>query len=65
MNVKFFSSVLCGYFCQENTGCTHFEWVNSYNTVECVLKKGMVSKNNAIANKKNYTGCGIIEVPGI
>ena len=52
-------------FCQSLDDCTHFVW-NPYENNACILKKGNISKLNAIhlieyvKSKKHGIICGII-----
>ncbi len=47
----------CSSKCQQTSGCTHFAW-NDYEGGTCWMKKGPISKFNAIS--KQNTVCGII-----
>ena len=49
----------CSSKCQATSGCTHYTW-NNYEGGTCWMKKGSVSKQNAV-QKLGYV-CGIIEI---
>ncbi len=49
----------CGGLCARTTGCTHFTWT-SHNSGTCRMKKGPVSKNQAIDISDPSSVCGII-----
>ena len=49
----------CGAKCQETTGCTHFTWT-SFNGGTCWMKKGSVSKSNAMYTGDKTMVCGIV-----
>jgi hypothetical protein len=52
----------CGKTCLQTNECTHFAWTN-YEGGKCMLKKGHVSKKQAIAIITGNATCGIIERP--
>ena len=49
----------CGSSCASRTGCTHFVHVSNQNGGTCYMKKGSVSKNDAIDTGDNSMVCGI------
>ena len=53
-------SSLCGGKCAETQGCTHFAW-NQHNGGTCWMKKGAVSKNNAISSADSTMVCGVMD----
>ncbi|CAF2065357.1 unnamed protein product [Rotaria magnacalcarata] len=50
----------CVNKCAETSECTHFTWTN-HNNGTCWMKKGLVSKNQAIPTYDSSAICGIIE----
>ncbi|CAF1113111.1 unnamed protein product [Rotaria sordida] len=49
---------LCGGKCVETLGCTHFTWTQ-WNGGTCWMKKGPVSKANAVSTNDPTTVCGV------
>lgn len=49
----------CGAKCYETSECTHFNW-NTHNGGTCLMKKGSVSKSNALYTGDKSTVCGIV-----
>ena len=50
----------CGSYCQSKSGCTHFVHVSNQYGERCYMKKGSVSKNDAIDTGDQSMVCGII-----
>lgn len=48
----------CGGVCVNTSGCTHFTWTN-YNGGTCWMKKGTVSKSDAIYTGDKNMVCGV------
>ncbi|CAF1292597.1 unnamed protein product [Rotaria sordida] len=53
----------CGLKCVQTQDCTHFTWTQ-WNDGTCWLKKGSVSKNNAVSTDDKNMVCGIIDNQG-
>ena len=49
----------CGPKCKSTPNCTHFVWIPK-NGGTCYLKKGSVSKNDALASRDPSTVCGVV-----
>ncbi len=49
----------CGDICYKNQQCTHYSHTN-YNGGTCWLKKGSVTKQNAIDTNDWSSSCGVI-----
>ena len=49
----------CGGLCYQASGCTHFAW-SLYNGGTCFMKKGTITKSNAILISNPNTVCGVI-----
>ncbi|CAF3813101.1 unnamed protein product [Rotaria sp. Silwood1] len=49
----------CSGRCAETAGCTHFVWTK-WNGGTCWMKKGSVSKNDAIATNNQDMVCGVV-----
>ncbi|CAF1003860.1 unnamed protein product [Adineta steineri] len=49
----------CGGKCAATPGCTHFTWTN-YNDGTCWMKKGSVSKTDAILTEDRSMVCGVL-----
>ena len=49
----------CATLCWQNIKCTHYTWTK-HNGGTCYLKKGIISKKNALASVDSLTLCGII-----
>ena len=50
----------CGGECSRTNGCTHFSWT-PWKGGTCWLKKGSVSKKNAVASSDAKTVCGVVK----
>jgi hypothetical protein len=48
----------CGGKCEETEGCTHFTWTK-HDGGTCWMKKGHVSKSDAVAKKDQSRVCGV------
>ena len=48
----------CGSKCQSTPRCTHFTWTN-FNGGTCWMKKGAISKSDAVFTNNNGMVCGI------
>jgi len=53
----------CGGKCAETSGCTHFTWT-TFNGGTCWMKKGFISKNNAVSTNDQSVVCGVIHEGG-
>lgn len=49
----------CSEKCAQTSGCTHYSWT-SYNGGTCWMKKGSVSKNDAVTSWNPDMVCGIL-----
>jgi hypothetical protein len=53
------SSDRCGGACVENTQCTHFAWTE-WNGGTCWLKRGPITRANAVVSNIPNIVCGVI-----
>ncbi|XP_055354488.1 uncharacterized protein LOC129600111 isoform X2 [Paramacrobiotus metropolitanus] len=53
----------CGGQCSSNPQCTHFSWTR-WNGGTCFLKRGSISKSNAIKTGDDSNVCGVIRETG-
>ena len=49
----------CSSRCQATSGCTHYTWT-SYNGGTCYMKRGTVTKNDAIPTSDSTMVCGLL-----
>ena len=49
----------CSGICARTNGCTHFSW-NIFENGTCWMKKGSVSKKDAITSTEKGIVCGIV-----
>jgi len=49
----------CGPQCEQTSGCTHFVWT-TYLGGTCWMKKGPISKNNAVSVNDPSAVCGVL-----
>jgi hypothetical protein len=49
----------CGPQCEQTSGCTHFVWT-TYLGGTCWMKKGPISKNNAVSVNDASAVCGVL-----
>lgn len=49
----------CTETCRNTPGCTHFTWTN-YNGGTCWMKRGSVSKDQAVATTDYNMVCGVL-----
>ena len=59
MNVQT-SSDRCGGLCVTTSGCTHFTWT-TYKNGTCWMKKGSISRSDALITGNNSMVCGIVQ----
>jgi len=50
----------CSNKCYNTAGCTHFTWT-TWNGGTCWMKKGSVSKNDAVFTNDQTMVCGVID----
>ena len=51
----------CSNKCYNTAGCTHFTWT-TWNGGTCWMKKGSVSKNDAVFTNDQTMVCGVIVI---
>ena len=49
----------CSGRCAATAGCTHFAWTR-WNGGTCWMKKGSISKANAVQNNDPTSACGVL-----
>ena len=52
----------CGGTCAHTPDCTHFTW-GPWNGGTCWMKKGPISKSNAVVPEDQRLVCGVVEMP--
>ena len=50
----------CSGRCAATAGCTHFAWTR-WNGGTCWMKKGSISKANAVQNNDPTSACGVLD----
>ncbi len=51
----------CGGTCSSTDGCTHFVHASQHNGGTCYMKKGSVTKDDAVDTGDNSLVCGIVK----
>ena len=51
----------CGSTCSSSEGCTHFVHASQHNGGTCYMKKGSVTKEDAVDNGDRSFVCGIVK----
>lgn len=50
---------MCSTKCRQTAGCTHYTWTN-FEGGTCWMKKGSVTKSNAVYTGNSNMVCGIV-----